>query len=170
MFKCFCAALIVAASVVSSFSDTLPQFDADKMIKIEHERTVIASLDTIGGADSIKVLKKGFKPASTLSREPGNYVLVVPAITGAADDSIKYAIVTRAFSAEGALMATQTDSLLVKTGRNILLPISRAGGIVGDNYEVVMIGKGTGAGGNGSQHIIPGLWVNKVVPIELIRK
>lgn len=167
--KFLLAAIVLAVSVVSSFSDTLPAFDADKMIKVVEERVVIGSLDTIGGTDSIKILKKGFKPASTAVREPGNYVLVVPAITGQGDDSVKYSIVTRSFSSNGVLMSSKVDSLLVKTGKTYLLPIGRADGVVGDNYEVVMKGSGTGAGGNGGQHIMTGLWVQKVVPIELIK-
>lgn len=163
MKRVFLAAIIFAAAVFNSYSDTVPAIDADKIFKYVHEKTVVPRLDTIGGTDSIKVLPKKWKPI--FSDEPGAYVLRIPAISGTGSDSVKYVVITRCYSPEDALMNEfKTDTVTAATGKDLLLPIGIKAG--GSYYETVM----KGITGNGSQHIIPGLWVYKAVLIESLNK
>ena len=153
-FKKFLLPLIVLAVTAQSFAiDSLSHFDADKVLQYDYVRGAIPVLDTIGGTDSVVILKKPFKPT-----QGWNYVLTIPLITGGGTDSVKYSVITRAFDPRGTLMSTTTWAVdtIVSTPVDLLLPINRVS--AGSTYEVVFKPKT----GNGGQHIFTGLWVYKV--------
>lgn len=159
MFKFFLSLSVLFVLAFSSYSDTLPAFDADKITSGgELVSTIIASTDTLVD-DSVVCITKGFKPSGSTVR---NYVLKFPTITGGGSDSVSYGLILRSYTSLGVLMNELVeDSIKSATGKDILLHINR--GFVGDNFELVLKPNGTT---NGNQHIFRGLWLWSVKPID----
>lgn len=138
--------MLSALFAVNVFPDTLTTSIGSTRISVAD---IIPSLDTIGGSDSFTVCTSPFKPDYNY-----NYVLSIPTITGTGSDSVSYQIRTKAYSESGKLMQTYTDTITVATGKLYLLPFKK---IVGRYFEVKIVG----VTGNGGQHILNGLWLDR---------
>lgn len=157
------AILVIGTAAISGvFADSIQQIDADDIFVYEHVTYAKASKDTIGGTDSIIVLKKGWKPSRSKLTRPGAYVLRVPPIGGTGSDSVLYMIIYKGYNSSGTVVyEDKTDTINVATGIDYLMPFGRKVGA--DNYSVMV----KGITGNGGVQIVPPLEVWKAIPIKM---
>lgn len=160
MFKFFFSLTLLVVLAASSYSDTLPAFDADKIFSGgELISTITVSADTL--TDDSIVCFTDLKPSKTTIR---NYVLAYPTIleVDTASDSVAYALILRAYAPDGTLMNEfLEDSIKAVTGKQILLHINR--GVVGSKFDLVLK---PNAAANGNTHILKNLWLWSVKPID----